>query len=142
MNEDVTLLKSVFDSSKKSSYTLNALLSHIDNKSMRASVITQIYEYDSISKKAGEEISALGIKPKARNPIRNKVSAWGKNMSVGIDPSLSHIAEIIKNDVNASTTEITRTMNRCINSSPKTYNLARMLVNVDNKTNESFKGYL
>ena len=142
MNEDITLLKNVFDSSKRTSTMLGAILAHVENKSLRTTIISQINKYDDINRKAGEEILSLGMKPKSGIAMRDKISVWGKNLSIGINPSLSHIAEIISKDANTSTTEINRTMNHCINSSPKAYNLARMLVNADNASAENIKNYL
>lgn len=142
MNEDVTLLKAVYNSSKKASATLGALLPHVENKSLRTTMLSQIYEYDAINRRAGEEIISLGMKPKEQKKLKNKFSLIGKSVSAGIDPSLSHIAEIITDEANSYKKETTRTMNRCQNSRPQVYNLARMLINADKESGEKLKKYL
>jgi len=142
MNEDATLLKTVFDNSQRTSGTLLTLLGHVENKALRTTIISQINAYDSINRMAGEEISSLGMKPKATGVIKSKISTWGKSISASLDPSLSHVAKIISEDTSASRTDTIGVMNRCVNSHPKVYNLARMLVSTDEASVNSIKHYL
>ena len=63
-------------------------------------------------------------------------------MSVEIDPTLSNVAQIVSECSASGITDVTKTMNNCLNSSPKAYDLARRLVAAEERSRERVKYYL
>ncbi len=142
MSEDIIILNSVFEDTKKRSCLLGALLERVDNRDMRQAIIGQISEYDNINKSAGEEICLHGITPKSKHPIKDKLSVWGAGMSAAANPTPSHIAKIITSESDNGVVNTVRVMRECQNSSPTAYNLARRLVNCEEESTRRMKDFL
>lgn len=141
MNESMELLNELYRQSAKESRTLGVLLSSVENQSLRRDILCQICDCDGVNREAGEEITALGEKPK-NLPLKDRMSIIGANMSVNGNNSCENIARIISSESSSGARKLTHTMNNCINSSPKVYSLARRYVAVAEKSAERMKPYL
>ncbi len=142
MKEDIRLLEEVFDKTTTGSRMLGAVLPHVENRTLRIALLTQISEYDMINKEAGEEISALGQTPKARHPMKRSLSCFGAGVSAAVNPSISNIAQMAQDASNKGVINITKAMNSCVNSSPRVYNLARKLVTSEEENEKRMKSFL
>lgn len=142
MDENMQILSNVYDTSKSQSKTICAMLNHINNKSLRGALISQIIEYDRISRDAGEMICALGKKPKTSHPVQEKLSVWNAGMKSHANPAPSNIAKMVSSMSHEAQSNTIGTMNSCINSSPASYNLARRLVKTTEKSREKMQSFL
>ncbi len=141
MNESIELLNALYRQSAKESRTLGVILSSVENQSLRRDILCQICDCDGVNREAGEEMAALGEKPK-NLPLKDRVSIIGANMSVNGNNSCENIARIISSSASSGARELTHTMNNCINSAPKIYSLARRYVACEEKSTERMKPYL
>lgn len=142
MNENMQILSSVYDTSKSQSKTLGAMLTHVNNKSLRGALLSQIIEYDRISRDAGEQICALGQKPKTSHPVKERLSVWNASMRTQSNPAPSNVAKMVSLMSHEAQDSTVCTMNNCQNSSPASYNLARRLVKATEKSHEKMKHFL
>ncbi len=142
MNENMQILSNVYDTSKSQSKTIGAMLTHVNNKSLRGALLSQIIEYDKISRDAGEMICALGKKPKTSHPVKEKLSVWNAGMRSHANPAPSNIAKMVSLMSHEAQDSTVGTMNSCINSSPTSYNLARRLVKATEKSHEKMQSFL
>ena len=126
--KDEQLLSSVFNETRKQSMLLGELLTKTDNRSMRVAILSQIESYDEINKSAGEEICALGLTPKSKGSLSDKLSVLGASISVGTNPSLSNIARTVTENSKKCTEKTQSVMEDCRCATPSAYNIARKLI--------------
>ena len=141
MNEDLTLLDSIFKASQTSSRTLNRILMHTENKALRIALISHIGEYDTINRLAGEEMSARGIKPSVKDSLKEKALYLGTGIGIATNPNVSNIAKTVQKSSSENVFKISRAMNFNKNSSPTVYNLARKFTVLEEENLKSMKTF-
>lgn len=141
MEKDLELLNKIYTKTELSSKRLNCILSETKNSSMRKAIISQINEFDKINSDAKSEIANLGHKPKSTliESVGAKIEA---KINMSVNPSDSHIAEIIIKSASSDVVDITKSINTNQNVSPNSYSLGRKLIKKQEENIETFKTFL
>ena len=141
MNKDLKLLTKIYEGTHIGSKSLNAILPKIESPILRRAIISQICEYDKINSDAKSQISSMGEKTSA--PAFSSLMAITEaKINTTINPSSSHIAEMVIKGSNMGIISITKELNKSNQCQPNAYNLGRKLVKTEEDNIEKIKSFL
>lgn len=141
MKKELDLLTKIYTGTHIGSKSLNSMLPSVKNTSLRRAIITQINEYDKINSDAKCQIANLG--QKAQKPFFAAASASVEaKMNAKINPSASHIAEVIIKGSNMGIINITKQLNQSSLCKPSAYNLGRKLLKTEEENVSRIKSFL
>ena len=141
MKKDLQLLTKIYEGTHIGSKSLNAILPKIETPALRRAIISQINEYDKINSNAKSQISDMGEKSSA--PTLSSLMAVAEaKVNTAINPSSSHIAEMVIKGSNMGIINITKELNKSKPCQPSVYNLGRKLVKTEEENIEKIKSFL
>lgn len=141
MNKDIKLLSEIYKGTHIGSKSLNSMLPSVKNNALRRAIITQISEYDKINSDAKCLIANIGEKPK-KPTFASLMASAESRMNASINPSPSHIAEVVIKGSNMGIISITKEMNKAHLCHPTTYDLGRKLLKTEENNISRIKTFL
>ena len=141
MEKDIQLLEKIYSGTHIGSRSLNTILPRVENESLRKCIIKQMNEYDKINSEAKSQINSMGVKVK-KDSLAVLGAVIESKINTAINPSSSHVAEMIVKGSNMGVLNLTKEMNRSLFSSPEVYSLGRKLLDTEEQNLSRMKQFL
>ena len=138
----------VYRSSKMGTESILALMPKVENKQLRADMVTQMNGYGSFAQRAEQGLAGEHITPQEEKKSKVFAAKSGIAAETLFDSSPSHIAELMIRGSGADIVSITRAQNEAthgqerISSETEAYKLCSELVEFENQSIERMKKYL
>lgn len=145
-----SLAEHIYKTSKMGAQSISDVLPKVKSNSSKEKEsfideLTQEYsEYEKISSKAEQILTAMSVKPKEENFMARMSAKAGIMMNTMSDPGISHVAGMMMEGLTMGISDTTRRVRqakeeRC---SGEVLGLGEELISFQEKSNEKMKAYL
>lgn len=140
--DDAKLLREVQRNAKMGMKALDALVGKVDDDDMALQLSRQSVKYAELQNRAADKMIEGHIEPYKENAIEDMMLIGGIHTNTLLNTSTSHLAELAIQGSNRGLTEMWKAMNA--NESAKGYSveLAKELMDFEEKNIEQLKKYL
>lgn len=140
--DDITIFREVQKNAEKGIKVIDTLTDKIHDEELARDVSGQVIKYSEIKNKALDRLYDAKSLPYHTNRIEDTLLIGGLQTKTIWNTSTSHIAELLIAQNNDSITDMNKTLNHNKNAEDKSMELAKELMDFEEKSVAALKKYL
>lgn len=140
--DDITIFREVQRNAEMAIKSIDTISDMIHNDELSRDISKQVIKYSEIKNKALDKLYEAKAQPYHTNRIEDMMLVGGIHSKTILNTSTSHIAELMIQGSNRGIMEMNKVLNHNKNAEDKSIELAKELMDYEEKNIERLKNYL